>query len=126
MEKESFKGKITQILLETKVFFEEENPTPLTQEKLKSLGLIVSKRSKKLNPNVYNLESEYIINHSDKIGNVNQLEDMIYEHCRSVGWSYNEDGFIVRNLVPERTYKEGKYKKIAEEIFPLITAYKSC
>ena len=120
MEKDSLKYKINKILCENKFFFEGKNSDPLTQEKLKSLGLIISKRSKKLNPNFYNRESEYIINHSDKIGNVKQLEDMIYRHCRIIGQVYDEDDNLIRNLVPERTYKEGKYRRIAQEIFPLV------
>ncbi|OIO63073.1 hypothetical protein AUJ83_01790 [Candidatus Woesearchaeota archaeon CG1_02_33_12] len=141
LEYNTLKGKISQILLKNKAIYgasegysilsgEKKCSNPLireklNREKLKSLGFIVSEKSMEFTPKIYNRDSEFIIDHSDKIDNINQLENMIYEHCRSVGWSHNENGFIVCNLVPERTYKEGKYKKIAEEIFPLIAAYKS-
>ncbi len=132
LEYNTLKGKISQILLENKALYgasegynifsgEKECSKPLTKEQLKSLGFIVSEKSVEFTPKIYDRDSEFIIDNSDKIGNINQLEGMIYKHCRKMGQIYDEkDNLTTGNLVPEQTYKEGKYKKIAQEIFPLI------
>ena len=131
MAEKSLKDKINQILYENKAIIgasegydpisgNPDNSEPLTPEQLKALGIIVSKESVELNPKIYNTSSEYIIGHLNEVHNVNQLEDMIYKHCRKMGEVHDDKGNLTGNLVPEQTYKEGKYRRIAQEIFPLI------
>ena len=96
MEEKSLKGKISQILLENKAIYgasegysifsgEKKCSKPSSREQLKSLGIIVSKKSVTLSPHIYNRDSEYIIAHLNKVKDVKQLEDMIYKYCRKMG-----------------------------------------